>query len=30
VGLFDFLSGKKQSFFTKEEEERMEEGIRSK
>jgi uncharacterized membrane protein len=29
VGLFDFLSGKKESFFTKEEEERMVEAIRS-
>ena len=29
MGLFDFLSGKKQSFFTKEEEERMVEAIRS-
>ena len=29
MGLFDFLSGKKESFFTKEEEERMVEAIRS-
>jgi uncharacterized membrane protein len=29
VGIFDFLSNKKQSFFTKEEEERMVEAIRS-
>ena len=29
MGLFNFLSGKKQSFFTKEEEERMVEAIRS-